>query len=123
VKEAVLTRTGELGVRMDAGKLRFHPVLLSASEFLDEPGTFEFVNGAGAFEAIALESGSLAFTVCQVPVVYHLSDQPRLLITRQDGATVQLSALELDREACQAVYSRTGSIARIDAFIPRSHLA
>jgi hypothetical protein len=108
---------------MEGGSLRFQPVLLRAAEFLAEPVAFEFVNGAGSFETLSLEPGTLAFTVCQVPVVYHLAEQPKLIVTRQDGTAAQSSVLELDRAACQAVYARTGAIARIDAYIPRSLLA
>ncbi len=38
VKEEILTRFGELGVRVEAGAVRFAPVLLHAREFLDDPG-------------------------------------------------------------------------------------
>jgi hypothetical protein len=50
VKEEVLTRWGELGLRMVGGRVRFNPVLLDAAE--------------------SPEGGALTFTWCRVPYTY-----------------------------------------------------
>jgi hypothetical protein len=73
VKEEILTRFGELGVRIAGGRVRFQPTLLRPQEFLREPGEFRYLDVDGAWQAIEVPAGGLAFTWCQVPVVYRLA--------------------------------------------------
>ncbi len=68
VKEEVLTRFGELGVRVDGGAVRFHPSLLRAREFVREPRQFRFLDVDGNWQEIDVPAAGLAFTWCQVPI-------------------------------------------------------
>ena len=49
VKEEVLTRWGELGLRVEAGALKFDPALLRRREFLDVERPWTFVDATGSF--------------------------------------------------------------------------
>ena len=69
VKEEVLSRFGELGVRVDDGAVRFQPSLLRAREFVREARKFRFLDVDGNWQEIDVPAGGLAFTWCQVPVV------------------------------------------------------
>lgn len=120
VKEEVITRMGELGIRMQDGSITVQPVLLRKSEFMDQPSDFEFVNADGEFEKIRLDAGTLGFTLCQVPVIYRLADQPKVTIAFKVGTAASSLELKLNRELCQEIYTRSGKIRRIDAYIPRS---
>jgi hypothetical protein len=122
VKEEVITRLGELGIRMEAGAIRIQPVLLRQSEFLEEAATFNFANASGAAESVQLPAGSLAFTLCQVPVVYHLADQGQVKLSYRDGRNIAIQELSLSPETCRDIYGRTGNLKRIDVFVPRSIL-
>ena len=66
---------------------RSGPRLLRRSEFLDEPAVFEPLAPDGSRQRLELAAGTLAFTLCQVPVVYHLGDRRRLSVTEADGRT------------------------------------
>ena len=70
VKEELLTRMGELGVFVERGVLSFHPVLLRRQEFIDTATVFEYIDVRGQRQSIELPAGSLAYTFCQVPIVY-----------------------------------------------------
>jgi hypothetical protein len=120
VKEEVITRLGELGVRMRDGNLVFQPSLLRAEEFLDRPAEFEYVDAGGRFETLRLAQGTLGFSLCQVPVIYHLSGDPRLQIAFADGRTESGDRPELGGDLCRDIYARTGRIKRIDAHFPMS---
>ena len=65
VKEEVLTRWGELGLRMQGGRLRLQPVLLDATEL--PPGT------------------PLQFTWRGIPVRYRAADATRLRVQTAEG--------------------------------------
>jgi hypothetical protein len=118
VKEGVLLRWGELGVRVSDGRIRFRPVLLSPSEFLTEPRPWPRL-GVGA----VLEPATLAFTYCGVPVVYRLLDggQAWSRVTWVDGRQ-EGGSEHLDRETSSAIFRRRGDIQRIDLGIPSSWL-
>ena len=70
VKEELVTRMGELGVFVERGAISFDPVLLRKQEFTDAPTVFEYIDVQGQQQSIELPAGSLAYTFCQVPVVY-----------------------------------------------------
>lgn len=120
VKEEVITRLGELGVRMQDGAITLQPVLLRAEEFVDQAVDFEYATLAGGFETLRLAPGSLGFSLCQVPVAYHLSSAPRIDITFADGRVESGDRLELARNIVRDIYARTGKVKRIDVHFPRS---
>jgi hypothetical protein len=114
VKEEIITRLGELGVSVRDGTVRFDPVLLRRSEFLREPQTFEYYDVAGRRQSMELAADTLAFTYCQVPIVYRRSDEPHLMLHFADGTDRSLDGLVLDADASAEVFRRSGKIVRIE---------
>jgi hypothetical protein len=116
VKEDLLSRFGELGVRVEGGKLRFEPTIMRAQEFLTEAKVFSYLNVEGEGEELALEAGSLAFTVCQVPVVYVKSDVAAMVVRTKEG-DVKLAGTELDPHWSSKLFQRTGEIKSIEVHV------
>ncbi|MEI6225422.1 MAG: hypothetical protein WCS72_11740 [Deltaproteobacteria bacterium] len=114
VKEEILTRVGELGARVREGRLQFRPLLLRRSEFLRSPAVFEPWDVDGKRVTVPLARGTLAFTYCQVPVVYHLSREPGIELTWADGTVTRVAGDTLDREASTSIFERSGRIRRVD---------
>jgi hypothetical protein len=117
VKEEILIRLGELGVRVQGGQVSFRPRLLRRSEFLAAPAVFEPLALDGRRQRLDLPAGSLAFTLCQVPVVYRLDGPPRLLVTEAGGACHELAGDTLDRDRSAALFGRTGRLHHLEAWI------
>lgn len=123
VKEDILSRFGELGVFVDDGKLYFHPCLLRKNEeFLKDSAVFSFVDINQNKKQIQLQAGSLAFTYCQIPIIYILSDEEAINITFTDGTISKLSSLQLDEENSNHVFKRTSVIKKIEVFLTSKHL-
>jgi hypothetical protein len=123
VKEEILARWGELGVRVRAGRVTFRPTLLSRSEFLARAAAFEVVDVSGATRTLTLPPGSLAFTYAQVPVVYTLgADRAGIRVTCSDGSVAESSSASLDAEQSRWLLSRAGRIVRIDVSVPGEQL-
>jgi hypothetical protein len=123
VKEEILTRRGELGIGVAAGKLSFAPYLLRAGEFVEQPAQFDYLDVDGKARAISLDPGSLAFTLCQVPVVYELADgAARIRIAFADGSVAERPGAELDVRLSAEILSRGGKIASVRVAIPRETL-
>ena len=114
VKEELLARRGELGVRIHDACIHFNPTLLRRSEFLGSPGVFRYVSLEGAEKRIDLPADSLAFTVCQVPVVYSLGGSPGHTLHLCDDSRRTIKGLSLDGSSSTSLFSRDGAIRRID---------
>jgi hypothetical protein len=115
VKEDILSRWGELGVRVVGGRIAIDPVLLRPSEFVSEPGTFEYVNLDGEVCPIHLEPGSLVFTCCQTPFIYRRAPSTAIRVVRKDGSVSSMQGNTLDAETSAAIFSRSGAIDRVEA--------
>ncbi|HWP40122.1 MAG TPA: hypothetical protein VNL70_04305, partial [Tepidisphaeraceae bacterium] len=126
VKEQILTRLGELGVRVEAGCLRFRPLLLRRKEFFPTPTTFHYLTCDGTARTIDLPAHSLAFTCCQTPVSYHLvpdAGPTRISIVRRDGSLSECAGDTLDAASSQSLFHRDMQIERIQVLIPRQKIA
>ncbi len=116
VKEGVLIRWAELGVRVRDGRLGFDPVLLDPGEFLTSPARWDALGPDGL-----LQPGSLGLTYCGVPVVYSLGTESNVVVSRAEGDLVRFET-ELDRDTSTAVFGRTGLVTRIDVTVNRARL-
>lgn len=123
VKEEILTRLGELGVRVRDGRLHFEPVLLRRREFGNESSEFHYFNLAGEEQSLQIAPRALAFTVCQVPLVYRMSDTSfSIEVSFADGNRVILQQDFLDAELSSKLFQRTREIARIDVYLPEQQV-
>jgi hypothetical protein len=116
VKEDLISRFGEMGVRVDEGRLGFRAHLMSEGEFLSAPRTFTYYDSEGQERSIELPEGTFAFTTCQVPVVLHREGPARIELTRADGSHDVSEGLDLDLQDSTAIFERTGDIVRLDVF-------
>ncbi len=116
VKEDILSRLGEMGVAVEDGRICFRRHLVNCNEFLAEARLFPFYDLEGLLRTLNLESGTMAFTTCQVPVVAHQPGPPRIVITRIDGSCTTVEELNLDAASSAAVFERTGAVRRLDVY-------
>ena len=121
VKEEILTRWGELGVSLQDGVLCFSPTLLRKSEFLKPVTEFSYVNIAGDMDSLELASGSLAFTICQVPIVYHRGEIEGIEVVFENGRFIANPGNCLDKEITQQIVNRDGQIKRVHVTIKNNN--
>ncbi len=124
VKEEILTRFGELGVRVERGIARFEPALLRAQEFKRQPGSFRYLDVDGNWQHIELPENSLAFTWCQVPIIYRLDNrQPSsIMVVTSDGERHAAGTAALSDRWSTELFRRSGSIQRLELSFPASTL-
>ena len=116
VKEEILTRLGEMGAFVEQGCLSFNPVLLKEREFAGQATVFDYVDVAGQKQTIQLPAGSLAYTFCQVPVVYISSSEEKIEICYSDGRSREVTGNGLDAEISQHIFRRDGSIKQLTVY-------
>lgn len=125
VKEEILTRFGELGVRVSDGTVKFDLGLLRAREFVASSRSFRFVDVDGQWQELTVPASGLAFTWCQVPFVYRLDDsvpEPAVTLSLADGSRRELKAPMLSADLSAELFSRNGSIRRVELVVRRSQL-
>ncbi|MEM9302209.1 MAG: hypothetical protein AAGE01_08875, partial [Pseudomonadota bacterium] len=115
VKEEILTRFGELGVRVQEGMAAFDPSLLRRREFRQAAGIFCVLTVDGDWEEVTVPRRSLAFSWCQVPVLYRLEDgaEGSIAIKDADGRERTMAGLRLSRADSQAIFARSGAVRRL----------
>ncbi len=118
VKEEILTRRGELGIWVKNGIITFHPVhRLIQKEFTSEESTFHYLALSGRAESVSLNSDSLAFTLCQTPVIYQrspLTDKAEIIVSLKNGKQLKQIGNSLTADQSQSLYRREGEIVQIE---------
>jgi hypothetical protein len=119
VKEEILTRLGELGVRVEAGRVRFAPTLLDDAEF-GAAERFEIVGPDGRERIVRVPEGGLGFTFCQVPVLYVPSPTAFVEVVTADGSVETHAGDRLPAERSADLFSRNGRITSIRVGVVRN---
>ena len=113
VKEEILTRQLEVGVRFEEGRLVFDPYLLDPSELLSAPREYTFMDVLGKEQTHHFPEGTMTSFVCQTPVLIQFGDRDEIEIHHAEGTSRKLSGLRLDVESCQHIFWRDGVIKRL----------
>ncbi|MDT8402155.1 MAG: hypothetical protein RQ743_10700 [Bacteroidales bacterium] len=106
VKEDIISRYIELGIRIENGSLGFNPLLLRKKEFIKDNSGVE----------------SLEFTICGTPVRYVIAENQSVKIYYKNGREVSSEKLYLNSEHSRAVFSRNDLITGIVVMIPGNYL-
>jgi hypothetical protein len=122
VKEDILSRIGELGVVVHSGELHFQPTLLRAEEFLGTDRTFKYVDLNDKRQALKVAAGSLAFTYCQIPVVYTMAEEAKINAHFSDGQVKEIPGSVLDTKTSQQIFHRSGEVTLLQVAVPRAIL-
>ncbi len=125
VKEEILTRFGELGLRVSEGAVSFDLALLRAREFVASPQPFRFLDVDGQWQELTVPKSGLGFTWCQVPFVYRIDDsvaESTVAVHLDDGSHRTLTEPMLPTELSAELFLRSGRIRRIELVVTRSQL-
>jgi len=121
VKEDVITRFLELGVTIDQGEISFTPVILKRDEFISAPHTWHYSLG-GQIQSEDVEAGSLAFSLCGVPVIYRLSESSAIQVFTGDHEPESIQGCQLGQYWSQSLFLREQRVRKIIVDIPQALL-
>jgi hypothetical protein len=110
VKETILARQAELGLTVENGRLVFNRWLLDPQELLSAPAVFTYLDVNGKIREIDLQAGSLAFTICQTPVILEITDEMGISVHYSDGTLRLIQGDILDVENSRHVFLRDGRV-------------
>jgi len=114
VKEDILTRQLELGVRIELGSVKFDLSLVEEGEFLLVPATMDYFDVHGVPQSIALQPGCLGYTLCQVPIIVRKARSAHARIVLSGERIVDRPSCQLSQEETQWLLSRNGQILKIE---------
>lgn len=118
VKEEILARQAELGFTVADGCIVFDFLLFDRGELLKEPSLYAYLDVAGQSRQIDLPAGSLAYSICQVPVILQGSGLPGVIVHQRDGAQRRIEGYRLDAETSRHIFQRDGAVERLVVCIP-----
>ncbi len=114
VKEDILSRVLEIGVRIREGIVLFDPALFESFEFLTTAEKFSYDDIHGNPAEIPLSPGSFAFTLCQVPVIYVLGGKTGLQVFRAgETEPVSRDCNQLTAAESHSIFMRDETIEKI----------
>ncbi len=113
VKEDILCRFGELGIIIKKGTIVFAPSMLNKEELLDREKVFDFIDLEGKARKLLLHLKQIAFTICQVPVVYTKGLKQKIIIEYANGKQKEIQACVIDADTSQKIFRKTGEVSRI----------
>ena len=111
VKEDILFRFTELGVRISDGVVRFDPVLMQREELHSDPDS---VSLPKAMEHIAAKNVLFMYSICAVPVIYVQSESTKIVVNYTDGRSESDDLLQLTTEQSSNLFSRSGNLKAIE---------
>jgi hypothetical protein len=111
-------------LRIKEGQVYFVPRLLKLCEFIQESKPFRYLDVNEQWQEIDVPAMGLAFTWCQVPIVYQLNDEVEssLTVTYSDGKQQTYSKLSLSTKESTEIFLRNGQIQQITLTISTDHL-
>ncbi|MEZ5195203.1 MAG: hypothetical protein R2764_01995 [Bacteroidales bacterium] len=95
------------------GEIIFNPALLNREEILDEEAVFAYYSIQGESHEIKLNKNQLAFTFCQVPIIYTISNKNEIAITFVDGRKKMFSGNVINAKISAEVFTRSGTVDKI----------
>lgn len=117
VKEDILSHIGELGVFVADGCIGFNPRLLKKEAFLSESKTLKYVDIYLKERELKLDKNELAFTYCQIPIVYKTAENTGIEMHLSDGNVIKFDKLSIDKKWSEKIFNRTGEIAQITVLL------
>jgi len=113
VKEDILARFRELALLVSEGRIKFEPALLNTAEFLSEPAALKYWDVNGMERKLALETGTLAYTFCQVPVVLKKGDRNAISLLIA-GKRQMIDGLQIGETESRSIFERSAEIQAVE---------
>lgn len=121
VKEEVITRFMELGLIVKSGVIHIEPSLLKRSEFLTSSAPFSCQTVHGEKRSYVINPNQLAFTYCQIPMIYQLVEsesEAGIEITMASGHVELIDQLTLSKSISEMIFARRGDIEKVKVNLP-----
>jgi hypothetical protein len=95
---------------VENGAVILDPSRTDEREFCSEAGTFRWIGPDDTPRSLPIAKGELAFTFCQVPIVYTPDDAPFIVAKTRDGREERTDGSVLPAGISRHLFARTGEV-------------
>ena len=95
--------------------------MLKKSEFVSEPVTWNYTSG-NSEQSLELATGTLAFMLCGVPVIYRQADSAAIQVDAGNAGTVSITGNNLGEEWSACLFRRENRISSLLVDVPQEAL-
>jgi hypothetical protein len=117
VKEEILTRQFELGFSIENGNLLFDFRLLDRKEFLADSKEFSYWDLDGQQQKLELQAGTMAYSICQVPVILQVANETCIKVHLTDGNVQRIEGHALDPANSRHIFQRDGVVHHLNVLL------
>ncbi len=117
VKEDLIARWGELGLLVRGGKIHFSPSLFKSDRFIEKSQVYYYYNLKGKKQSLMLGENMFAYTFCQVPVIYILSDEFKICLDFKDGSEEEIHDNKICDSISRSIFRREDKINKIKVML------
>lgn len=110
VKEEVITRLAETGIRILEGKISIDETLIDENEFHREVVKWQVTGCNGNKQNITLSAGSFGATFCQTPYIVKKGKEKSVTINFTDSSKESYKGTTVPEKISQTIYRRTGEV-------------
>jgi hypothetical protein len=118
VKEEILARQAELGFTIRDGCIAFDFLLTDRSELLPTPASYAFLDTAGQAGQLDLQAGTLAYSICQVPVILQAAPAAAIQVYLKNGSVQEIGGSVLDDANSRHIFERDGAVHHLVVSVP-----
>jgi len=117
VKEDVISRMGEIGIRIKQGSISFDTRLIHQKEFTDRKKILNFYPVSGEKQQHELKQNQLGFTLCQIPVIYTLSEHASVTISLTNGQQEIMQGNAINQHFSRLIFNRSSEVELIEVAV------
>jgi hypothetical protein len=93
-------------------------LLFDRHELLLQPSVFSYLDVSARQQQIELKPGSLAYTICQTPVILQISNEMQIAVFLADGSVQHVEGNVLDTPNSRHIFLRDGLIHHLIVSFP-----
>ncbi|MGL1892464.1 MAG: hypothetical protein OCD02_12620 [Spirochaetaceae bacterium] len=117
VKEEVLTRLSEMGIRIHKGQILFDKVLVDDKEFLTTATKWSVIGNSGDLIELDIPKGSFAGTHCQTPYIVTKGEQASITVNFRDGSTQVFKGNILPADISKLIFKRDTAVKNMEIIL------
>jgi len=117
VKEDIISRLGELGIRIVDGAIIFLHALINEEEILNKKTEFEYFTTENQHRLMPLQEGQLAYTFCQIPIIYTFNKPEQITIYFRKRGEMIIPGNRIDKEISSQIFARNAEIQKIEVHL------
>lgn len=113
VKEEVITRLVEMGIRIDKASIHFDKIMIDEGELLEEEKSWCFRSICGEELNLSIPVNAMAVSFCQVPIIIGKGEEPSITVKYRDKRELFIRGSILPRDLSSEIFKKTGTISSL----------